>query len=457
MPGLYIQTFGCQMNVSDSDRMKAQLTNIGFESVEAPGQADLILINTCAVREGAETKMAGFANQLRAYRREKPELVIGITGCVAQEEKEKILVDMPFVDLVLGPDNIDDLSWSLEEIASRRARGLPTQLVHAEFDTEPRVWKTRTEILNAGPTAFVSVMKGCDHFCSYCIVPYTRGREKSRPMADVVDDVKRLIDRGVKEVTFLGQNINTYGKRSEDGDTLEGLFRAVHDLPGLERIRFTTSHPGDLKDGLIECYRDLPKLCSSFHLPVQSGSDRVLRSMRRFYTREQYLERIARIREARPDVAFSTDIIVGFPGETEEDVELTISLLETVRYDNVYSFLFSPRPGTSAADRKDGTSEGLRLERLTRVQNVNRRVSRELHEAFAGRTVEILIEGPSKKDPNKWTGRNSQNVVVHIDRDEDLRPGDLVKVEVLSGNQTHLKARRARAADATAPAPEPRA
>jgi tRNA-2-methylthio-N6-dimethylallyladenosine synthase len=290
-------------------------------------------------------------------------------------------------------------------------------------------------------------MKGCDHFCSYCIVPYTRGREKSRPMADVVADVERLVGQGVKEITFLGQNINTYGKRSADGDSLHKLFREVHGIDGLERIRFTTSHPGDLKDELIQCFADLPKLCSQFHLPVQSGSDRVLRGMRRCYTRAQYLERVRLLRQARPDLAFSTDIIAGFPGETEEEVEMTISLLEEVRYDNVYSFIFSPRPGTSAAARADTLAEDEKVRRLMKIQAVARRISRELHEAEAGHVRRILIEGPSKKDPAKLTGRTSQGVSTHVDASHGYKAGDLVDVLITAGTQTHLKAKPAFATD----------
>ena len=435
MKGLYVQTFGCQMNASDSDRMRATLAPLGFENVTEPKSADLILINTCAIRERAEQKMTGFANELKGHKLRNPKVLLGITGCVAQQEKDAILRDFPFVDLVLGPDNIDELPWVLEELENQR-----TPILRTEFDTGSRVWNTETKLTHPGPTAFVSIMKGCDHFCSYCIVPYTRGREKSRPLADVVRDVRRLVEQGVKEVTFLGQNINTYGKRSEDGDSLDKLFRTVHDIDRLERIRFTTSHPGDLRDELIACYAELPKLCSQFHLPVQSGSDRVLRNMRRFYTRSQYLDRVERLRRARPDIAFTTDIIAGFPGETEEDVALTLSLLEEVRFDNVYSFVFSPRPGTSAAARPDSFTEGQKVERLMRIQEVVRRISLELHEAETGKTHTLLIEGPSKRDPSRVTGRTSQGVAVHLEASLGYRAGDLVKVLITAGSQTHLKA-----------------
>ena len=422
------------MNSSDSDRMRALLAPLGFESVAAPENADLVLINTCSIREKAENKMSSFAFDVNKLKSQKPDMILGITGCVAQQERDRILKELPFVDLVLGPDNIDELPWILEEFGRAREQ----QILRAEFDTgDDRVWRTQTRLLNPGVSAFISVMKGCDHFCSYCVVPYTRGREKSRPIADVLDDVRALVAQGVREVTFLGQNINTFGKKT--GESLHELFRRAHDLEGLERIRFTTSHPGDLKDELIRCFEDLPKLCSSFHLPVQSGSDRVLRAMRRFYTRDQYLERARALLQARPDIAFSTDIIVGFPGETAEDFELTFSLVQEMNFDNAYSFLYSPRPGTAAAARPDSTTEALKMERLTRLQTELRRISKERHVAEIGKTCEILIEGSSKKDSARLTGRNSQSVPVHVPARDGIERGDMVLARITDGTLTHLK------------------
>ncbi|MBS1984854.1 MAG: tRNA (N6-isopentenyl adenosine(37)-C2)-methylthiotransferase MiaB [Bdellovibrionales bacterium] len=433
MKGLFVQTYGCQMNASDSDRMKAVLAPLGYEAVRQPEDADLVLINTCSVREKAENKMESFAHELKRLKVSNPGLKIGVTGCVAQQEKEQIQKDLPFVDIVLGPDNIDELPWALEELSANSGK----RILRAEFDSESRVWDTQTALLNPGPTAFISVMKGCDHFCSYCVVPMTRGREKSRPIADILTDVRALVARGTREITFLGQNINTFGKRA--GESLDELFRRAHDIEGLHRIRFTTSHPGDLRDELIRCFEELPKLCSQFHLPFQSGSDRILRAMRRFYTREQYLERARALRQARPDIAFSTDIIVGFPGETEEDFEATYSLLSEVEFDNAYSFLFSPRPGTAAALRKDDTSEATKMIRLNKLQERVRSISLKLHRADVGQTKEILLEGPSKKDPTRWTGRTSQNVPTHVIAQPEFRPGDLLRVKITEGTITHLK------------------
>jgi len=434
MKGLYVQTYGCQMNVSDSERMKAVLAPLGYKNVARPEEADLVLINTCSIREKAEDKMGSFAHNIKNLKKTNPELVLGVTGCVAQQEKDNIQREFPFVDLVLGPDNIDELPWALEELRS----GPSDHILRTEFDNSAgaRVWHTSAQVLEPGPSTFLSVMKGCDHFCSYCIVPWTRGREKSRPIKDVVADVRRFVDQGVKEITFLGQNINTYGKRA--GESLEELFYAASEVEGLRRIRFTTSHPGDLKDSLINCFKDLPKLCSYFHLPVQSGSDRILKMMRRFYTVEEYLEKIAKLRAVRPDIAFSGDFIVGFPGETEEDFEQTLALIARVEYDNLYSFVFSPRPGTSAATREDTTPANVKLERLDRLQNLARSISRRRHEAEAGKVHEILIESVSKKDPTKWTGRNSQNVPVHVQKVPGLDIGDLLQVRILEGSLTHL-------------------
>lgn len=426
------------MNVSDSERMKAVLAPLGYKDVARPEEADIVLINTCSIREKAEDKMGTFAHNIKGLKKQNPKMLLGVTGCVAQQEKEKIQQDYPFVDLVLGPDNIDDLPWAIEELrSSPREHVLRTEFVSGETPGS-RVWHTEAKVLNPGPSTFLSIMKGCDHFCSYCIVPWTRGREKSRPIADVLQDVRRFVDQGVREITFLGQNINTFGKRA--GESLEELFYAASEIEGLKRIRFTTSHPGDLQDSLINCFADLPKLCSYFHLPVQSGSDRILKMMRRFYTVEEYFEKIEKLRAVRPDIAFSGDFIVGFPGETEEDFEKTLSLIEKVEYDNLYSFVFSPRPGTSAATREDTTPADVKFARLDRLQTLARTISRRRHEAEAGKIHEILIEGVSKKDPNKWTGRNSQNVPVHMPKSDAHGVGDLVKVRVLEGSLTHLSA-----------------
>lgn len=417
--------------------MKALLAPLGYLGVERPEDADLVLINTCSIREKAEQKMNSVANDLKRLKEDRPGLVLGVTGCVAQQEKEAIRRELPFVDIVLGPDNIDELPWALEQVL----RPNPEAYVKTEFDREARIWKTRTEILNPGVSAFVSVMKGCDHFCSYCIVPHVRGREKSRPIQDILDDVRGLVAQGVKEVTFLGQNINTFGKRA--GESLHELFHRAHEITGLERIRFTTSHPGDLKDELIRCFEELPKLCSYFHLPVQSGSDRILKTMRRFYSIDQYRERVGALRQARPDIAFSTDFIVGFPGETEEDFLQTLSLAKEIRYDNVYAFLYSPRPGTSASEREDPTPASIKLERLTRLQKLSHDVSCALHAAEVGQIQEILIEGPSKKDSARLTGRTSQNVPCHVSRQDSprLKAGDLVKVLISNSALTHLEGR----------------
>jgi tRNA-2-methylthio-N6-dimethylallyladenosine synthase len=434
--GYFVQTYGCQMNVSDSDRMKAILEQLGFEEHKEPDAADLILVNTCSIREKAENKIHTFGGDIKGFKKLNPRLKIGVTGCVAQQEKEKILTDLPYVDFVLGPDNIDDIPLILEELENPNHQR--NFFVRAQFEFDPsRVWKTKTLIAHPGPTAFVNVMKGCDHFCSYCIVPYTRGREMSRPIQDIVADVKELCSRGVREVTFLGQNINTFGKRAQE--TLADLFKRVHDIDGLERIRFTTSHPGDLEDDLIDCFKILPKLCSSFHLPFQSGSNKILRAMKRFYTRESYLEKVYALRSARPDIAFSTDIIVAFPGETDADFEATLLLAKEVKFDNAYSFIYSPRPGTASYGKGEEIPESVKINRLMSLQTELRKDSKDLHMAEIGKTKEVLVEGISKKDPSRTMGRTSQNVPVHIGSHWGFQPGEMIQVFIENATLTHLK------------------
>ena len=422
------------MNVADSEQMKSHLKTLDYNESKSLEDADVVVINTCSVREKAEERLSIFSHNYKHLKKKKPHLLFGVTGCVAQQEGKKIIDKLPFIDFVLGPDNVHELPWVLNQMSHQAGK----KIVLTEFDKEPRVWKTQKTLAGNKPTAFINVMKGCDHFCSYCIVPMTRGREKSRPIIDIVEDVKRLTDQGVKEITFLGQNINSFGKRADE--TLHELFYKIHDIEALKRIRFTTSHPGDLKDGLVQAYRDLPKLCSQFHLPVQSGSDRILRSMRRFYTIEHYLEKVDQLRSARPDIDLSTDIIVGFPGEEESDFLKTVELVKKVRFDCSFSFLYSPRPGTSAAKREDKTPMSVKKERLQHLQQILRKISEEEHFKLTGSTQEILIEGPSKKDKSKLTGRNSQNIPVHFTPSKEYQLGDLVNVHIVEGKLTHLRA-----------------
>jgi len=420
------------MNVADSDQMLATLAPVGYQETKDSNKADLILINTCSVREKPENKMSSFAHELKKIKLNKKSTLIGVTGCVAQQEKERVIKKLPFVDFVLGPDNIDELPWIIAELGQKKQK----QIVRTEFDSEKRLWKTQTKLMNPGPTAFVSIMKGCDHFCSYCIVPMTRGREKSRPMADIISDTRELCERGVKEITFLGQNINTFGKRA--GESLHELFYKAHEIEKLKRIRFTTSHPGDLKDELVQCFRDLPKLCSQFHLPVQSGSDRILRSMRRFYSVESYLEKVYALREARPDIAIGTDIIIGFPGEDEKDFQKTIDLVEKVKYDYAFSFIYSARPGTSASTREDTTPMSVKKERLQAVQAILKVQSLESHQKYLGKTTLALVEGPSKKNPNRFTGRNSQNIPIHFDKLSQVKAGDFIELKIKEAHTNYL-------------------
>jgi tRNA-2-methylthio-N6-dimethylallyladenosine synthase len=413
---VYIQTFGCQMNVVDTDRIFQVLAPLGYGPTEDPARADLILLNTCSVRDKAEQKMMSELGRLAPLKDYNDELVLGVAGCVAQQEGARLLDRMPYLDLVMGPDNIAQLPEILDRVRQGGARVAETAFV-------PRKDYEFIEAVPASPgkvSEFVTIMKGCDKVCTFCIVPFTRGREVSKTADLVVREVETLVASGVRDVTLLGQNVNSYGKDRERQPHFAELLRAVDAVPGLERLRFTTSHPTDCTDELIDCFGELRTLCEYFHLPVQCGSDRVLEAMRRPYTVEHYLGRVARLRERVPDIALSTDIIVGFPGETEADFEATLRLLREVRYDSIYAFKYSPRPGTRAAAMEDDVPEADKTRRLAEVQRIQDAIYDEILAGYAGKTLEILIEGPSRKAVRggeaalQLTGRTRTNVVINF-------------------------------------------
>lgn len=398
---VHVQTFGCQMNVNDTDRILQVLAPHGWAATDDPAKAHLILLNTCSVREKAEQKMLSQLGRLAPLKEHNDELVLGVAGCVAQQEGAALLQKVPYLDLVMGPDHIAELPAMLE-----RMRGGERRIAETEFykrkdfrfvEAEPRD-ETRV-------SEFVTIMKGCDKVCSYCIVPFTRGREVSKSHEMVVREVERLVAAGAREITLLGQNVNSYGKDLHDGGgpiasrvpTFAELLRAVDAVPGLERLRFTTSHPMDAISDLIALFGSLRTLCEFFHLPVQAGSNRILEEMRRFYTVSDYLEKITKLRAVCPDIALSTDIIVGFPGETEAEFEDTLGLLETVRYDSIYAFKYSERPGTRAAKLGDSVPEATKKVRLAKVQSLQDAITREKLATMLGRVVEILVEGPSQR------------------------------------------------------------
>jgi tRNA-2-methylthio-N6-dimethylallyladenosine synthase len=412
---VFIRTFGCQMNEYDSDKIADVLNAAdGYAKTDKVEDADLIVLNTCSVREKASEKMFSDLGRLREIKDAKPGVLIGVGGCVASQEGEALVKRAPYVDVVFGPQTLHRLPAL---ISRRRATATPQVDIsfpeNEKFDDLP---PARVE----GPTAFVSIMEGCSKYCSFCVVPYTRGEEISRPFADVMKDIRDLAVKGVKEVTLLGQNVNAYiGQMiDEDGEESEAdfalLLAAVHAVPGIERIRYTTSHPLEFTQRLIDCYAKLPKLVSQLHLPVQAGSDRVLAAMKRGYTVMEYKSIVRRLREKRPDISISSDFIVGFPGETEEDFERSMKLIEDVKFDGAFSFVYSRRPGTPAASLTDDTPQELKLKRLARMQKILEAQSTAVSESMVGTIQRLLVEGVSKKDPTELMGRTDNNRVVNF-------------------------------------------
>ncbi|MBS2028834.1 MAG: tRNA (N6-isopentenyl adenosine(37)-C2)-methylthiotransferase MiaB [Deltaproteobacteria bacterium] len=419
----FIHTFGCQMNESDSARMAEILKNQGYAATPDAESADLILLNTCAIREKAEQKLFSALGRYRQVKLSRGAL-IGVAGCVAQQEKEALTQRVPYVDFVLGPDAIGKLPEILARV-EQKERVVETAWMDSEEYVFPRA---DPDSARGKVSEFVTVMKGCNNVCAFCVVPRTRGREVSRPVAEVMLEVKALADVGVKEVTLLGQNVNSY---LGGVDFAELLLRTAQ-VPGIERVRFTTSHPHDLSDALIEAFRKEPKIAPHFHLPVQSGSDTVLKRMRRDYTVEEYLERLARLRAARPDIAVTTDIIVGFPGETDDDFEKTMQLLERVRYDNIYSFVYSPRPRTSAIRHEEEwgvVAHDVKVARLERLQKRQQDIGTELARESLGQIVDVLVEGPSRTRADLRMGRTAHNRVVNFAGDAAAGTFARVKVE----------------------------
>lgn len=398
---LYIRTFGCQMNEYDSSKMADILNDQeGLVPTDKPEEADVILFNTCSVREKAQEKVFSDLGRARELKALNPNLLIGVGGCVASQEGEAIVRRAPYVDLVFGPQTLHRLP---ELIRARRETGTPqVDIRFPEIEKFDHLPPARVE----GPTAFVSIMEGCSKFCSFCVVPYTRGTEVSRPAEDVLAEVAELAAAGVREVTLLGQNVNAY-RDDAAGLDFAGLLELISELPEILRIRFTTSHPKEFTQRLIDAFASLPKLASYVHLPVQSGSDRILSAMKRGYTSLEFKSIIRRLKAARPDVSLSTDFIVGFPGETAEDFEASMALIEAVGFDSAFSFVYSPRPGTPAADLLDDTPAALKLERLQRLQALIESNSRAMSQSMVGSLQQVLVEGPARKDPTEFTGRTS--------------------------------------------------
>ncbi|WP_442496874.1 tRNA (N6-isopentenyl adenosine(37)-C2)-methylthiotransferase MiaB [Methylobacter sp. sgz302048] len=408
---LYIQTNGCQMNEYDSDKMRDVLkASHGLELTDDPKQADVLLLNTCSIREKAQEKVFSALGKWRKIKDKRPDVIIGVGGCVASQEGAAIQKRAPYVDIVFGPQTLHRLPQLLEQARTKHERVVDVSFPEIEkFDALP---EPRAE----GPKAFVSVMEGCSKYCTYCVVPYTRGEEISRPLNDVIAEITALAAQGVREINLLGQNVNAYRGEMDDGDIADFalLLHYVAAVDGIDRIRFTTSHPAEFTDSLIEAFAEIPKLVDHLHLPVQSGSDHILKLMKRGYTRADYIEKIRKLREARPDIYLSSDFIVGFPGETEAEFEETMTLIEEIGFDLSYSFVYSQRPGTPAADMPDDVSEEVKKQRLDRLQQRINEMAAAISDSMVNSVQTVLVEGQSKKNPLQMQGRTENNRVVNF-------------------------------------------
>jgi len=432
----HLTTFGCQMNEHDSERMKGMLESLGYAEVPTREDADLILFNTCSIRERADNRLLGHLGEAKRLKAESPQRVVGVGGCWSQSMKERVFEQFPFVDVAFGPGQIPKLAEFLTS-DSLTAQG------YFEFESFPGhlPMKRAREF-----QAWLQVSVGCNSVCSYCIVPSTRGREVSRHPAELIAEVERLAAEGVREVTLLGQNVNSYGRDLPRGARAKfaELLARVDAIEGIERIRYTSPHPKDMREDVVRAHVELPSLCEHIHLPLQSGSSRVLKAMKRTYDRERYLDRVAMIREHVPDCALSTDIIVGFPGETEAEFSETLEVAEQVRYDSAFTFVFSPRRGTAAADYGDQLPHTIKRERMERLLEVVQRRAHERAQRFVGRTMEVLVEGPSRTDESRLRGRTRHNKAVNFDG--SAAAGELVKVQVAAATSQSLTGAEARLA-----------
>ena len=436
-PKVFVQTWGCQMNEYDSAKMVDVLAKQrGAERVDSPEAADIILLNTCSVREKAQEKVFSQLGRWRELKEARPEIVIGVGGCVASQEGHAIRERAPYVDMVFGPQTLHRLPEMLDAVQDNGA-GI-VDIAFPEIDKFDHMPPAKAE----GATAFVSIMEGCSKYCSFCVVPYTRGEEISRPFDDVILEVAELAEQGVKEITLLGQNVNGYRGPMEDGSVcdLAMLVEFVAEIEGIERIRYTTSHPLEFSDALIEAYARVPKLANYLHLPVQSGSDAVLAQMKRGYTAEHFRERIAKLRAVRPDISLSTDIIVGHPGEGEEEFEQTMQLVEDIGFDAAFSFVYSKRPGTPAADMADDTPREVKKERLARLQARIGDFNRQYMQAMVGTTQRVLVERESKRGGGQMAGRTDSNRWVNFDGHPRM-VGHFVEVEVTEALDNSLRGR----------------
>jgi tRNA-2-methylthio-N6-dimethylallyladenosine synthase len=428
MKRFHVTTFGCQMNQHDSERMKGMLSSIGYSEAESRAEADLILFNTCSIRESADSRFIAHLGEAKRLKAEQPDVVVGVGGCWAQSVKDEVFERFPFVDVAFGPGQIHKLAEFLTS-DSLTAQGF------FEFEEFAGHLPSRRE---RPFQAWLQISQGCNCACSYCIVPSTRGREQSRPGEELLSEVRALAEEGVREVTLLGQNVNSYGRdlRGEERLSFAELLWEIDAIDGIERIRYTSPHPKDMKEDVIAAHAECPAVCEHIHLPLQSGSTRILKAMRRTYDRGRYLDRVALIREHVPDAAITTDIIVGFPGESEADFAETLEIVEKVGYDGAFTFVFSPRRGTEAATLDGMIPHPVKKERMERLVEAVQRRAKERAQRFVGRTLDVLVEGPSRTDPSRLRGRSRHNKAVNFEG--TAQPGEFVDVEVASATSMTL-------------------
>ena len=427
----YLETFGCQMNVVDSERIADMLTQIGYLQTADSKQADLVLLNTCSVRDKAERRVYGHLGRFKSLKKKNPDLIVAVGGCVAQQEGERLLEKTPHLDIVFGTHNVHKLPEMVQRVEQKQGRFQETEFL--DHETRLQLFPQRRG--GESISRFVTIMQGCDNFCSYCIVPHVRGREISRPSAEILQEIKELSAEGVKEVTLIGQNVNSYGNRVEDELSFAHLLEAVAEIDGIERIRFTTSHPKDISDDLIECFGRIDKICKHIHLPVQCGSDRILKQMNRGYTRAHYLDLIARLKSACPELRLTTDIIVGFPGETDDDFAETLSMVATVGYADAFTFYYSARPGTAAAEFEDDLTLDVKQQRFDTLVKLQQETSERVWSQDVGSVLSVLVEGESREGAGFLCGRTPWNRLVKF-KGEDELTGTIVQVRIIENNRS---------------------
>lgn len=424
---MYVITYGCQQNNADSEKLKGMLSEMGYKETEDKDKADIILLNTCCIRENAELKVFGNLGAIKKIKENKPDLIVGICGCMMQQEHivDEIRKKYKFVDLIFGTHNLYKLPELLQKAMNQKytlvdilnTDGIIVEDIPVKREDKFRAW--------------INIMYGCNNFCSYCIVPYVRGRERSRLPKDIINEIKNLVTDGCKEVTLLGQNVNSYGKDLKTNVDFSDLIRMINDIDGIERIRFMTSHPKDISDKLITTMQECIKVCEQLHLPFQAGSNKILKSMNRKYTKEEYLDKIYKVKKAIPNIALSTDIIVGFPDENEDDFNETLNVVKEVEFDQIFMFIYSKRKGTPAADMFNQVNEDTKHKNFERLVEIQNSISRKINQSYLWSTVEVLVEGPSKNDIKRLTGRTRTGKVVNFNPGNSLiRPGDIVNVKI---------------------------